>query len=100
MGFELSPAVQRRVATLFPPQQRAEAAQLLVAECGANLPFADTLGPAGVERVRAAVLKLSGGDLEELGSAIDLAQSDWRDALCGAGFGEELSSHLRWLNEP
>jgi hypothetical protein len=73
----LSPGTTRRIAALFPAAQRAEAGGLLVAECGHTLPFADTLGSAGIERVRFAALKISGGSLDRLWAAVELAQQDW-----------------------
>ena len=58
MATILSSGTNRRIAALFPESQQAEVAELLIEECGDNLPFADTLGAAGVERVQFAVLKL------------------------------------------
>ena len=97
MAEALSPGVVERIAALFPAGQRAEVADLLASECGSNLPFADTLGPAGVERVRLAVLKISGGSLDRLWAAVEQAQLDWRDTLVGAGFGDDPRAHLTWL---
>jgi hypothetical protein len=48
-----------------------------------------------MERVRFAVLKLSGGDLEKLRKAIKLAQTDWRDLLMAAGFGHDVNVYKR-----
>jgi hypothetical protein len=97
LATTLSPGTLRRIAALFPGRQRAEAAQLLAEECGDNLPLADTLGAAGIERIRFAVLKISQGSLDRLWEAVELAQHDWRDALVGAGFGDDITAHLRWL---
>ncbi len=97
MATILSSGTIRRIAALFPESQQAEVAELLIAECGDNLPFADTLGAAGVERVQFAVLKLSGGSIDLLWDEVELAQLDWRDALVGAGFGDDEQAHLGWL---
>jgi hypothetical protein len=97
MAADVSPGTIRRIAALFPEPQRSEVTQLLVSLCGDNLPFAETLGPAGLERVRFGILKISGGSLDRLWSAVELAQSDWRDVLVGAGFDKDERSHLRWL---
>ena len=96
MAEALSPGVVRRVAALFPAGQRAEVADLLASECGSNLPSADTLGPAGVDRVRFAVLKISDGSLDRLRAAVAQAQFDWRDTLVGAAFGDDPQAHLAW----
>jgi hypothetical protein len=52
--------------------------------------------PSGFDRIRFAVLKLSRGDLEQLGREIDGAHHDWRDTLVAAGFGDDIHAHLRW----
>ena len=52
---------------------------------------------AGTERVQAAVLKLSGGSIDKLVKATDLAKADWRDVLMAAGFGEDPKAHEEWL---
>lgn len=93
----LSPETQRRLELLFAPEDRAAATELLVTECGTNLPFLDELDMFQLERYRFAVLKLSGGELEGLWSAVELAQKDWRDLLMAAGFGEDVTAHERWL---
>jgi hypothetical protein len=93
---ELSEATWERLRKLFPPQQQEEAARLLADECGNNLPFCEDFGPVGLERIRFAVLKLSGGNIEELRTAIKDAQTDWRDVLMWAGFGESVTAHESW----
>lgn len=42
--------------------------------------------PGAVARVSAAAIKLSGGDLEELRSAVALGLADWRDVLASAEY--------------
>ena len=96
MAEALSPEVVSRVAALFPAGQRAEVGELLASACSRNLPSAETLGPAGVERVRFAVLKISGGSLERLRTAVAQAQFDWRGTLVGAAFGNDPRAHLAW----
>ncbi|HYP40204.1 MAG TPA: hypothetical protein VEX13_07565 [Chloroflexia bacterium] len=93
---ELSEATWERLRTLFPPQHHEEAARLLAGECGNNLPFCEDLGPVGLERIRFAVLKLSGGNIEELRTAIKDAQTDWRDVLMWAGFADAITAHESW----
>jgi hypothetical protein len=69
--------------------------ELLVRECGDALPFVERSHRKLAERIRFAVLKLSGGDLEGLRAAIREAQIDWRDVLMMAGFGSG-SAHRCW----
>jgi len=93
----LSDDTQRRVEALFTAHERAAAAQLLVEECGDNLPFNEGQGPVQLERIRFAALKLSGGSLAELREAIGLARTDSRDVLVAAGFGNDLTAHRSWM---
>ena len=92
----LSPETRRRLDALFAPDDRAEAEQLLVDECGNNLPFLHELDQFQLERFRFAAMKLSQGLLSGLRQAIVLAKTDWRDLLMAAGFDEDLTEHQRW----
>lgn len=99
MDDSLSPRTVRCIAALFPAEQAAEVCRLLSTECGAALPFAETLGADGIERIRLAVLKLSRGSVLELRSTVEVARRDWRDVLVAAGFGNDPVAHLAWLEE-
>jgi hypothetical protein len=92
----LSPETRRRLDMLFAPENRAAAEQLLVDECGNNLPFLHELNQFQLERFRFAALKLSEGRLPDLEQAIGLAKRDWRDLLMAAGFGDDVTEHERW----
>lgn len=87
----LSPRTQHALTALFGPDERADVKDLLIGEVP---PPGST--PAGLERVRLAVLKVSGGNLDHLLYAIDLAQTDWRDLLMAAGFGADPNAHKHW----
>ena len=94
----LTPAVVRKIEALFSPENREVAAQMIAERCGADFPLSTHMGPdpSGFDRIRLAVLKLSGGDLERLTREIEGAHFDWRDTLMAAGFGEDIHAHLRW----
>ena len=92
----LSLGTVQRIDAVFAEAQRAEVARLLTVECGHDLPLAGSLGASGIERVRFAVLKLSGGSLDRLRAAVESARQDWRDVLVGAGFGDDAQAHLAW----
>jgi dihydrodipicolinate synthase/N-acetylneuraminate lyase len=81
---------------LFSEDERDLVLSALVDTCGNNLPLLADSTPTDLERVRFAVLKLSGGDLRKLSSAIALAQADWRDLLVCAGFADEMNAHIVW----
>ena len=92
----LTPATRRRLNLLFAPSDRVEAAKLLVSECGNNLPMMEDASASALDRFRLAALKLSGGTLRGLRSAIALAKTDWRDLLIAAGFGHDVNAHRKW----
>jgi hypothetical protein len=96
----LSFGTVHRIALLFPPEQREEAARLLFEECGNTLPFLENCDAQQLERFQFAALRMSDGHLDRLYEAIDLAQKDWRDLLVAAEFAHDCSEHLRWLPSP
>jgi hypothetical protein len=88
------------IERLFPPEQRAEVCDLLVRECGDNLPL--TGPPASGrthDRIRFAVLKLSEGNIAKLRDVVDHAKIDWRDVLVWAGFENSLTAHKDWARD-
>jgi hypothetical protein len=93
----LSPGTRSRLEVLFSPAERGEAEQLLVELCGSNLPFCENSDSTSLERLRFAALKLSGGRLPALYSAVELANTDWRDLLVAAGFAEDVEAHKSWF---
>jgi hypothetical protein len=93
----LSPATLSRLKALFSPSEQSEAEELLVELCGSNLPFCENSDSTSLERLRFAALKLSGGRLSELYSAVDLANTDWRDLLVAAGFADDVEAHKSWF---
>jgi hypothetical protein len=95
----LSATTRKVIAACFPPKQQTEAARLLGEECGSNLPFLENFDEVQLERVRFAVIKLSGGNLDKLRQATQIAQQDWRDVLVAAGFGHSLTEHQRWAEQ-
>jgi hypothetical protein len=96
MSVDLSPATRQRLEVLFPGKDRGAAEQLLVEDCGTNLPGLQDLDPVRLERVRFAALKLSKGNLIQLREAVNLAKIDWRDLLMAADFGHDVHAHEHW----
>ena len=93
----LSPATRSRLKSLFTHAERGEAEQLLVEMCSLNLPGGEDATSTLLERVRFAVLKLSEGQPSKLYSAIELANTDWRELLVAAGFADDVNEHLSWF---
>lgn len=81
----LTAETEARIVLLFAPEDRAAVQRILLEECGNNLPFLGKADSIAMDRVRLAVLKLSGGDREKLRAVIQLAKTDWRDVLVAAG---------------
>ena len=98
-GVPLSEATRERVERVFHGDDVSAATELLVNECGNNLPFCENNGPVDCERARFAAIKLSGGRIDLLREAVELAKVDWRDLLMAAGFGHDPHAHKRWLPE-
>ena len=93
----LTVATQLRLDLLFTKADRVKAAQRLIEECGQNLPFCEDSHPDDLDRIRIAALKLSGGHMDRLHDAIELAKTDTRDLLMAAGFGHDISAHMKWM---
>ena len=95
----LSEKTWKIIRKLYPAGPHDAIAELMVVECGNNLPGLSKLNEIELERFRFAALKLSGGDVDKLLGAISLAQLDWRDLLTGAGFAQSLTEHSKWADE-
>ena len=93
----LSEATALRLRALFSGEGARAAEQLLVHECGTDLPYCEDTDAAGMERIRFAALKVSGGDLAKLSAAVEMGKADWRDLLVEAGFADDPQEHERWV---
>src|SRR5262245_18425901 len=88
----LSELTRSQVSALFDPGDVATVTAMLEARCGAGLPLVKPEWTRLVDRIRAAAIKLSGGDVDRLRRAIDSANVDWRDVLVAAGFANDLEA--------
>src|SRR5213075_2953297 len=96
---ELTLHTKEVIAQLFDPSTTMLVEQLLMDECGSNLPLYKPATPEGLERVRFAVLKLSKGNVDKLHETISLAKRDWRNVLVWAGFANHLNAHNEWAGQ-
>jgi hypothetical protein len=96
---KVSKETEKRIALLFPSDERALVRAILSEQCGHNLPFMEHVDDVKLERFQFAALKLSEGKLDKLNRAVALAQTDWRDLLVAAGFAEDINAHMSWLPE-
>jgi hypothetical protein len=67
----------------YSTEAQKDVAQLLLDECGDNLPLLESGREREIERVRNAILKLSSGDVDKFLYWLDIAKRDWRDVLIG-----------------
>ena len=98
MMVPLSPLVSAVVGRHYAVSDQAVITDLLAEQCGHNLPL--VRDAAHIERIRLAVLKLASGKPDAILDHIAVAQRDWRDVLVAAGFGNDLTAHLRWAADP
>jgi hypothetical protein len=74
---DMSPRLRRRVQSDFPVAGGAEEVERLVADANDS------------ERIQAAIVLWSGGDMARLQDAVALARTDWRDVLVRAHLADE-----------
>jgi hypothetical protein len=82
----LEPGVERKLASVWPLVADQVAARALLRT------FGTANGESEVERVQLAVIKLSGGALDELATMATAAKTDYRDVLMWAEYPEESSA--------
>jgi len=85
MARPLSPNIVKALDRLFLGESKEEVVRLLTEQCADNLPNCMNLDEYRLEDLRFEVLKLSGGDIEKLRAAVQLANEDWRDLQAAAG---------------
>ena len=93
MSVPLGDSIEKRLQTLFASPDLATAREILETDCADNVAGWEL---AGIERMRCAVLKLSEGSVDGLVEAVTLVQTDIRDALVTAGFGDDVRAHHEW----
>ena len=91
----LTDDTRERIQALFPQDQWVTVEEQLINHAVFERMTAPQWSQLA-ERVRFAVLKLSGGDLAALQRQLDEAKIDWRDTLMAAGFGHDTAAHKQW----
>jgi hypothetical protein len=90
----LQPDTLKIIQFLFPEEQRKEIIDILTEECAKGI---RPNNQEELERIQIAVLKISGGDLDEFQKAIECSQTDWRDLLVSADFADDVQAHKNWF---
>ena len=96
--IDLSDRTRQLIDVFFSDKVKEEAAFFLQNECAQNLPFREKDTQEGIERIQFAVIKISNGDMDDLGKAISLAKTDWRYVLMWADFGYDIEAHNKWAD--
>ena len=89
----LTPTIEKKIEIMFPDNVN-EVKETLINLCDDIICSEPGLLS---ERICAAILKSSQGNMDYLYESIELANIDWRDILIGAGFGDDISAHKEWL---
>jgi len=95
--MELTQETIKRIDFLFSVESRDAVCQLLIKECGNNLPFLEKASGKDLERFQFAALKISNGNFKKLFKAVELAKLDWRDLLLAADFANDIYAHKKWM---
>ena len=95
-AIPLSHATLQRLQHVFSDQDLREARELLERDCAENIAGVPRM--CDLDRIRFAMIKLSRGTIAGLVDAMVLAQTDFRDALMAADFGE-VNAHRNWWPE-
>jgi hypothetical protein len=98
-GIPLSDRTRTLISRLFSGIDGTIISDLLYRAVSANIPFCDDSTPEDMERIRFAILKMTLNSPLNLAVGIHMAQSDWRDLLMAAGFGDDTSQHMVWYAE-
>jgi hypothetical protein len=90
---DLQSILDRKLRALFPEEGVRAEAEALLASYGPEAHHREA------ERVRLAVLKLSGADLKALKANVGLARRDYRDVLMMAEYPSQ-AAHPTWRMAP
>ena len=85
--MEYDQIFQRALAKLFPEQQARDEVQAILSEYGTESFHRE------IPRIKSAILKVAGANLEEIKRCTDIACCDYRDILCMAEYPNQSG---RW----
>jgi replicative DNA helicase len=95
---EITGRTEKIAHSLFSRAQAIELCEILRSRCSGKDVHSAHFSAEEMERIHLSVLKLVGENAMDVESAIRLAQTDWRDLLMTADFGE-IEAHDRWARE-
>ncbi len=98
-GIALSERTRSLISKMFSKSDGIVISDMLYRAVSANISFCANSSPEDMERIRFAILKMTKHSPLNLAVGIYLAQSDWRDLLMAAGFGDDATQHMIWYDE-
>lgn len=98
-GIALSERTRKLISRLFTRSEGSVISDLLVRAVSADIPFCADSSPEQMERIRFAIIKMTKQSPLNLAVGIYLAQTDLRDLLMSAGFGDDAAQHMAWFHE-
>lgn len=87
----------KAIGVLFPVSEQQLVREYIESDCSSNVPGCQDWSAGQLERIWFAVLKLSEGEFIKLDSAIELANTDYRDLLMSTDFGHDVQAHEKWF---
>ena len=94
--MELTRRVKKAINALFSANEAQRALYELEQNCSVRISSFKGWTQAQMEKVWLSVIKLSNGNLAKLKTAIELANTDYRDLFMSAGFGHDIEAHKKW----
>ena len=95
--MELTDRTIEAIEVLFSTEEHKSVKELLLSDCSNSVAGCSSWKQENLERLWLSVLKISSGNMEQLYSAIALAQTDYRDLFMSAGFGHDVKAHKKWV---
>jgi hypothetical protein len=97
MSIPLSKKTIEAASLLFMEPELSIIKRRLLNEVSGNIPFCENETPAGMERIRFAVLKLVAQDKVDSDIVFSCAKIDSRDLFLLAGFADSTTEHESWF---
>jgi len=96
---DITKRTMKAIETLFSSEEQGIVKDELELNYFTNVAGCNGWSASQMERIWFAVLKSSNGQLSEFKTSIKLANTDFRDLLMIAEFGEDLEAHNKWFKQ-
>ncbi len=94
----IGPIAKELIMTCGPENSKEDLIMLLSKKASSNLPG---VGEGSewvnlIDRIQLGIIRMSNWEPDAVAKMINEAQTDYRDLLMNAGFGESLLAHIEW----